>query len=173
MVYFQHPESPHTPPSHLPLERQRGRECGLAGGTRGQRGSVCGVGGSFNQAWLQQCGAAGIWGTVPCRGKAGFLLDVLLHKTGLRVTISGRSLTATSNLQTPIPEAQSTQKLSSIPSPPKAQSLLSCLTKVSLLPTPPYLSAFAHTLPSAPVSSSLPGEPPRNLQSPAPMLFFL
>lgn len=26
------------PPSHLPLEIQRERECGLAGGTQGQRG---------------------------------------------------------------------------------------------------------------------------------------
>lgn len=91
----------------------------------------------------------------------------------IRCQTSGRSLTATSNVKTPISNAQNTQRLSLIPSPASPQNLPSCRTGVSLLPTPPCLGAFAHTLPSVRVSSSPPDESSCGLQSPAPMLLFL
>ena len=107
-----------------------------------------------------------------CEGKADFLLDVLLWKTGPGVTISGRSQTATPNLQTPIPEAQNTRKLSLVPRL-LPLTLRACSLSLPdshssrLLPASvPWLILF----PSAPVFSSPPSESSRSLQHPAQML---
>lgn len=140
-------------------------------GPRDREGVCAGVGvGALSRLGCSRAG----WGRgiVLCEGKADFLLDVFLWKTGPGVTISGRSQTATPNLQTPIPEAPNTRKLSLVP------RLLPLTLRACSLPLPdshssrllpasvPWLTLF----PSAPVFSSPPSESSRSLQPPAQML---